>query len=318
MATGNNLAGAGENLDNSLNTIISEFFLLREEGVTVKKLATHYNLKPHTGTSYEVRTYGSLSAYALTDGVDMAQAQALSDATSSYTPSEVGVQVIVANTTLRRTADPELYKNIGRMMRSAYNRKEDSDGVTQFDSFTTSIGGAATVLGIGHILSARSSLRVGNSNATPEPAPEPIYAVFHPGQLHTILGRLIPLGQNAGGGTAYGVADGAHNGKVPGAGRTDMSDQILRRGKDAVGSLFGVPIYEDANITVDGNNDAKGAMFSKAGLIQVVEFEPSEAVDEDKSLRAKEVNIVGSYTWGLYRPAAFGVEIFADASLPTS
>ena len=39
----------------------------------------------------------------------------------------------------------------------------------------------------------------------------------------------------------------------------------------------------------------------------------------DKSLRgAVEVNFWGSYTWGLYRSSNYGIEVLADATLPTS
>ncbi len=89
MATGVNLAGANENLDASLNTMITAFKLLRDEDGKMRRLCTRMTLEPHTGTSKVVLNYGRVTAYSQTDGVDTAQAQALSDANSSYTPSDV-------------------------------------------------------------------------------------------------------------------------------------------------------------------------------------------------------------------------------------
>lgn len=315
---GINLAGTSQALDASLNTVVSEFHVQRQEAGTLRPLAREIPLKAHAGASVYVNMYSTLTAYALADGVDMQQAQSLADTQTSYTPAEVGINLIIADTTLRRVADPSLLKNIGKLMAQAYTRKEDQDGAGQFTSWSTGLGTAATVPGVGHVMSMRSSLRVGNSNSSPEPAPDPINAVFHPGHLHILMGRLIPLGQSATGGTAYGVDNGAHNGKTMGPGRTEWSDDMIKRGKKAITRVFDMDIHECANITVDSNNDAIGAAMSKEGFIFVPEMEPTEERQRDASWRAWEINMVGSYIWGLYRAAAYGIKFTGDASLPTS
>lgn len=315
MANTINLAGTSENLDASLNTIISAHKLLRDEDGKVRRLATRYTLEPHTGTSKIILNYGRVTAYAQTDGVDTAQGQALSDTQSTYTPSETACQVILAGSTLRRVADPDLLRRTGRILENAYALKEDQDGTAQFSSFTTSIGAANAVIGVGLHMAAVTRLQYGSNRANPEPAPEPWFACYHPCTLHAILGRLVPLTDVPVGTNVYtGTAAGA----TAGPGRSgELSDQILRRWK--VKELGGVPVIPTANIAVDSSDDATNAVFSREGLIYISEVEPHLATDKDASMRdAVELTYWGSYGYGVYRPAAYGVALVADATQPTA
>ncbi len=103
-----NLAGTGEALDGSLNTIFSAFLMLRDETGTFRSTATRMDLKPHEGRSKNVNNYNRVVAVDLSDGVDMQQAQQLADTTTTYTPGEVGVQVLLPGSTMRRVADQKL------------------------------------------------------------------------------------------------------------------------------------------------------------------------------------------------------------------
>lgn len=311
-----NLAGGGQALDSSLNTIYSEFLLLRDEKGVCRKCATHHSLKAHQGASKNILNYGRLAAYNLSDGVDMVQAQSLSDSNTAVTPSEVGVQLILPKTTLRRVADPELLRRSGRLMNNAYDLKEDSDGTAQFTSFVPLVGGAGTVIGVGHIFAAAARVSIGNDRANPEPYDEDVFGILHPLMLNVIAGRLVPLTDVPQGSNVYtGLAAGA----TVGPGRTSMSDEILRRGPKAAGMLSGVEMYRDANIAVDSSDDCSGAVFAREGLIYCTEVEPYMDPDEnDASLRGIELNLVGSYGWTVWRSANTGVETLGDASLPTS
>ena len=314
------LAGPTQALDSSLNTIYSEFRMLRDETGVCRKVSSHFQLKPHTGVSKNILHYGRLEAFDLSDGVDMVQSQTLADTNTAYTPAEVGVQMVLPKSTLRRVADPELLRRTGRMMNNAYDLKEDSDGTAQFASFTPIMGSAGTVLGIGHLLAAGAVLRIGNSTADPEPAPQPYFGVLHPNQMAIVAGRLIPLSDDSRGQADSSLAVGVIGSQVDLGGRSGKySDEIITKGPSAVGRLFDIEFYTDANITVDASADASGAVFAKEGFIYVSEVEPVMEPDEkDASLRGMELNLWGSYVWGLYRSGAFGVEILMDCTTPTS
>jgi len=314
VANGINLAGTGENLDASLNTIVSAFKVLRDEDGKIRRLATRYTLEPHTGTSKVILNYGRVTAYAQTDGVDTTQAASLSDTQSTYTPSEVAARVILPGSTMRRVADPDLLRRTGTLLENAYALKEDQDGTAQFSSFTTSIGAAGTVASVGSHMTAVTRLQYGSSTANPEPAPGPWFACYHPCTLHAILGRLVPLTDVPIGTTVY---TGAAAGQTVGPGASGaLSDQILRTWK--VKELGGVPVVPEANIAVDSSADAVNAMFSREGLIYISEVEPTLDREKDASMRgAIELIYWGSYGYGVYRPSAYAVGITADATQPT-
>lgn len=313
-----NLAGTGQALDSSLNTIYSEFKLLRDATGVFRSCATHLTLKPHEGTSKNVNNYSRVVAFDLADGVDMQQAQQLADTSTSYTPGEVGCQVLLPGSTMRRVADPDLLKRTGRMLSNAYDLKEDQDGGLQMVNFTPIMGAAGDILGPHEYLGAVQRLSIGNNRANPEPPPEPWYIVDHPIKLGVLAGRLVPLTDVPVGTNVYTQATADRGVTVgPGAGGA-LSDEILRRGIGALGTFWGTTVKQSANLIPDSSDDASGGAFSKEGLIYVSEVEPRSDPDtSDKSLRgAVELNYWGSYVWGLYRAAAYGCELLGDTTMP--
>jgi len=99
-----------------------------------------------------------------------------------------------------------------------------------------------------------------------------------------------------------------------------MGANLLSKGIGGLGMLAGLDVRQDANIPVTSTPSAAGGAFSKQGMVYVSELEPRLDPDtSDKSLRgAVELNLWGSYVWGVYRAANYGVGITFDASLPTS
>ena len=312
-----NLAGTGEALDTSLNTIFSEFKLLRDETGVFRSIATRFDLKEHEGTSKNLLNYNRVVAFNLDDGVDMQQAQQLADTNTAYTPGEVGVQVMLPGSTMRRVADPDLLKRTGRMLNNAYDLKEDQDGGLQMVNFTPIMGAAAVILAPHEYLGALQRLSIGNNRANPEPPPMPYYVVDHPIKLGVLAGKLLPLSTDATGGNDY--VNTVATGQTVGPGRASgLSDAIIKEGIGALGSFWGATVKKTANLLPDASDDVSGAALSKEGLIYVSELEPRSDPDtSNKSLRgAVELNYWGSYVWGLYRPGAYGCEIVGDATMP--
>lgn len=321
------LAGSNQALSTSLPTIYSEFLLLRDATGVMRSCATTMTLKPHEGTTKNIINYGRVIAFNLTDGVDINQAQTLSDAKTAFTPAEVGVQVILGGRTITRIQDPDLLSRTGRILNNAYDLKEDQDGTVQLASFTT-LGTTTTVASPGFIAAVNGRLAMGNSYAAatpnPEPAPKPWYTVLHPLSAVALAGRLGAFNAvPGGGGTTYGAAGGAHAGVNVNAAidSGSIADDVVRRGLEAIGTVSGTIVKQDANIALDSTGvAATGGGFSQEGLIYVSELEPQLDPDtSDKSMRgAVELNLWGSYVWGLYRPTNYGVGLQFDASMPTS
>lgn len=303
----------------ALDTIISDFYLLRDDAGCIRPLMTNITLVEHSGRSYVRNNYGRVVALSLTDLVDMDQQQDLSNAQTTVSPNEVGVQVVLANTAIRRAADPDLFGRTARIMENAYSLKEDQDCASQFTSFTNTIGTSGTVLQPGHIAAANTQLRVGQSLTSPEPVADPIYGVLHPCHVTAIWGRSIPLTDVPTGTTAYSPKAGA-TGITIGPGTTDSAQERLSAGPWSMvdAEFAGVPIKMDANCKITSSTDANGAIFGKEHLLFVSEWEPYFKNQDDASLRAIEINVVGSYGTGTYRPGVGGFLILADATLPTS
>lgn len=315
-----NLAGSGQNLDGSLPTLYSEFNLLYDAMGVAKSCATLLKLKPHEGASKNINNYGRVVAYDVSNGVDITQAQDLSDSTTSYTPGDVAVQVILSRQTMEQIQDPDIEGRTAKMLANAYDMKEDQDGVAQLVSFTNTLGQAGTVLSPGHLLAAQVRQMTGNNRANPEPFPGPYYILLHPYQAIVIAGRVAPFSNVPTGTNVYGANTGAHAGTTLGPGTNAMTAEILKEGLSAIGRYAGATVKLDANISVDSSDDASGAYFSKEGFIYTLEHKPRLAPQkDDASMRgAAELNLWGSYAWGLYRSGASGTELLFDASTPTS
>lgn len=318
---GINLAGSGQQLDGSLPTLYSEFKLLYDAMGIMKSTATKMQLKKHEGASKNVNNYGRVVAYDVGNGVDITQAQDLSDATTSYTPGDVAVQVILSRQTMEQIQDPDVEGRTARMLANAFDLKEDVDGCNQMVSFTNALGAAGTVLSPGHLLAAQARQKTGNNRSNPEPFPGPYYTVLHPYQAIVIAGRVMPLSNVPTGTNVYGANTGAHAGvTVANGSSTAMTKALLEEGLEAIGRFAGSTVKLDANIAIDTSDDGSGAYFSKEGLIYVSEHSPRLAPQkDDQSMRgAAELNLWGSYAWGLYRAGASGTELLFDASIPTS
>ncbi|KKL29000.1 hypothetical protein LCGC14_2369510 [marine sediment metagenome] len=320
MAMGN-LAGTGEALDSSLDTIHSAFNLLRDETGVFRSTATTMELKPHEGRSKLVNNYNRVVALDIADGVDAQQAQQLADTTTTYTPGEVIVQVLLPGSTMRRVADPELLRRTGRMLNNAYDLKEDQDGGLQMVNWTPIMGVATNILGPFEYLGAVQRLSIGNNRANPEPPPTPHFIVDHPLKLGVLAARLVPFSDLPNGAQDFNpgtVATGTTVGS--GAATGGLSDDIIKRGIGALGTFWGTTVKQSANLIPDSGDDVSGGAYSKEGLIFVSEVTPrTDADTSDKSLRgAVELNTWGSYVWGLYRAGAYGVEILGNTSFPAA
>lgn len=320
MPDGLNLAGSGQALDVSLPTIISQFMLRRDVTGVFRNSAESNPLKPHTGTSFIRNNYGRAIAYNLDEGADMNQNQTLSDAATTITPTEVGAQITIPGSTLRRIADASLESRVATMLNNAYSLKEDQDGAAQMSSWTsTALGTSGTVIGLGHVFAAAARLGVGSSTANPEPAPYPWFYIGHDFQLQHLAGRLMVLTDVPTGTTTYtGVAAGATLAAGTNAG--GIQEEVFKEGIGAITRMGNITVKKDANIPVTATPAASGGAFSQSGLIYVNEVEAHIVKDtSDVSMRdAVELNVWGSYKFGLYLPATNGITMTFDCTTPTA
>jgi len=295
MATGLTLTGSSSLSDMS-KIIVAESIDNVEPSAPMMDLVSRYEI-PTGSKQVNIPIWGRQSAVALTEGVDLSVPQQVTATVVSLTASEHGILSFVSDR-LRHENNENVLSAVGTMHGRAVGRLLDSDLLTLLDGFGTSKPGSGSNATFQTIAGAVSLLRT--DNATFGPAPSKPNAVLHPEQIRRLTQELAGIGA-----AGTGVTAGATLPEGPSA-------EVISsywRGNDPV---FGVPIYEDGNITVASNN-AKGGVFAKEALALAMEMEIAAEEERDASLRGTEIVTVG--TWGESEVVDnWGVEIFSLAS----
>ena len=263
--------------------IIREAIFTAQESSLVRNLVTVYDISAENGKTIQVPTYPNVAAAALTEGTDMSSTT-VSTGAVTITAAEVGVQAVLTDLA-SKTAARDVAADLGRVLGEGVAKKMDEDLIALFDGFSTSVGSAGTELIASYIFSAAA--RLDNANA-----PGQKYMVIHPYQAYNLKANLTNTFANPNGG--------------------DLQNEAMRNGY--VGTLAGVDIFESANITRDGSDDAKGAVFVPQALGLAVKWDINMEPQRDASLRAWELNATACY--GVAELVdGYGIEMYFDADL---
>jgi hypothetical protein len=275
------------NISSFVNTVFEDAMFVARDNNLMAALVTVYN--DRTGLALRKSSeYGTATMQTIAETDDLTSQAFTPAVLSTLTPAEAGAQFFLTDS--RIESDPFAAREDATMeLGLATAQKIEKDLLGNFSSLTGgTIGAAGTVITWGHFFAMLSVLRGRN-------APLPYVAVLHPYQWHA-LGKAI----------------------APGATVTNspaIQDAVTRN--FYVGSVSGVDIYTSANITVDGSDDAYGAMFSRQALALDVRRAPRLEPERDASRRGWELNISTVYAHGIWRPR-FGVTGLFDATTPTS
>ena len=317
--------------DSLPDTFIAEVRTKVQEGPVMRNLVNNVTLPMGEGGQWEMTELSRATAVALSDGVDMASADEITDATLQITPTEFGAQVVVTDLARDQiTKRTDLVRQVGRILGNAMVTKEDVDLLTQLDSFSAALGSAGVSLTLGHILAGSAAIRSGGQAAgaitagTQEPAPGPFYGVFNDNQLHTVVKEFV-YGQNLGITGASdefilkqpsNVPDATSVAAVAGVNGQVTDNRALREAY--VGKVGQAMVFADNNLGKEASDDAKGGVFSKEAIVQVhFRGGPKMEPDRDPSLRGTEYNIVMVKGVGEWKDA-WGREMLFDAANPTS
>lgn len=279
-------------------------YTLQERKGVIAGSVENITLPENSGPAVNIPKFGQVSTYALTEGVDMTQAQQITDTAMTLTPAEYGAQVVLTDLMMMTVRD-EFFAVAGRVLADSFDRQREQTLADDFDSFSNAQSAAATALGIGNVMGAHAAIKYGNPAAGAgrggEPGPDPISGVFTPAQIHGLKKTMS---------IAYRLDDATTSSPLlerPDAARYSMEF-------DAAGTT----IKQSVNINKDGSDDAKGAVFSKQATI-LVELgpQPKGERERDASLRGWEVNFVGRWARGEYNDS-WGVEMLYDSVSPTS
>jgi len=249
--------------------IIQEAIFTFQETSVMRPLVTTYNIAGQ-GKQVAIPIFPTVSASAVAEGTDLSNTE-VNPTETTITASEVGVMTTLTDLAKESSSRP-IAQDIGRVFGEAIAKKVDTDLVGLFASFASGndLGAAGTELTADLLLKAESTLRALN-------VPRPYHAVFHPKAVFNLKKTLSQAG--------YSTSSSALG---------SVGENVL--GSGFVGNIFGIDVYENANISVDGSDDSIGGVFHPMSLGLAMKMDFKLETQRDASLRATE--IVGTITYG--------------------
>jgi hypothetical protein len=269
-------------LDDLFANIIAQARFTAEEESLMLGLVTQYNIGDEAGKTIQVPKYPAITAAALTEGTDMSSTT-VSTSSVNITVGEVGAQVVLTDLAAMGAGNPA--EELGTVLGNSIATKMDVDLIALFDGFSSALGGAGTEITVADLFKAAATLRTNKAQGE-------IFAVVHPYQAYQLKANLTNTFANPNGGVAQNTA---------------MVNAY-------VGTIAGMDVYESANITIDGSDDAKAAVFSREALAIAMKRDFQIEAQRDASLRAFELNATAIYGVGELDDT-YGVEMLFDAAL---
>lgn len=269
-------------LDDLFANIIAQARFTAEEQSIMAGLVTRYDIGSVAGKTIQVPKYPSIAAASLTEGTDMS-ATSVSTSSVTVTVQEVGAQVVLTDMAAFGAGNPA--QELGTVLGNAIATKMDLDLIALFDAFSVSLGGAASEITVADLMKAAATLRANKARGQ-------MFAVVHPYHAYQLKANATNTFVNPNGGAVQNAA---------------MTQAF-------VGNIGGIEIYESANVGVDVNGDAKGAVFTREALALAMKRDFNIETERNASLRAFELNATAVY--GVAElDDSYGVEMFFDASL---
>jgi len=292
MAIGNTTTGA---LADSLPTLIASARQVREFEGVMAQLVDKVTLPEGTGLSWNEVALAAINAQLVTETTVLDNPQQLSDTLFTITPTVAGVEILITDRVAARISK-NAYAKTGGLAQNAIQRKKDEDGITVLDGgATTSSPGAGVTLTSGHIAAAVTNI---SSNSV-EPGNPPYRCVLHGNQIKDIYDELI-----SGVGT-YPVGEG-------------LTARVFTEGFR--GMINGAQVYEDGNIPVSADTDAKGGVFAMEAIVLVQGRSPRAVSVRKEEIGggATAIYHYDEYAYGERSSGNWLYEIQSDVTPPTS
>ena len=268
-------------LDDLFANIILQARFTAEEESLMLGLVTRYDIGNVAGKTVQVPKYPAITAGDLTEGTDMSSTT-VSTTSQTITVSEVGAQVVLTDLAAMGAGNPA--EELGTVLGNAIATKIDKDLIALFDGFSTSLGGAGTEITVADLMKAAATLKTNKARGQ-------MAAVVHPWHAYQLKANLTNTFVNPNGG--------------------DLQNDAMRNAY--VGQIGGIDIYESANVSIDGSDDAKAAVFVREALAIAMKRDFNLETQRDASLRAFELNATAIYGVGELDDS-YGVELLFDAA----
>jgi hypothetical protein len=262
-------------------------------------LVEKVSLDEGTGLSWKEVSFRKMQAQNVSEMQTLSNLQQLQDDDFVVTPTVSGVSWLITDRVAARLSK-KAYAKIGGLGQNAIQRKKDQDGLVALDA-GISLGAAGSALTPGHI----SAAAVRATSNVVEMGMGPLRCVLHGFQIKDIYDAVAqtPL---ITGNEAIG----------------DYQARIFQDGYR--GKIHGAQVYEDGNITIDADADAKGGLFPQNGivLVQGRNLKRFTRQEPDVGGGATSFWLYDEYAYGERLAGgttqAFVYELYSDATAPTS
>lgn len=272
-------------LNDLLPSIVAEAMFVANERSIMRGLVKNYSIPAGNGKTITVPRYPVQSAAAVTEGDEVSNTAVSTDGVT-LTVSTVAIRTLLTDLA-RTSAASNVVADLGRLFGEAVAKKIDQDLLALFSGFSTGVGGASTALSAAVVAQAVAKLR---ANSVPGDA---LAAVVHPYVAYDLKKDLTNTFAN------------------PNAGI--IQNEAMSQGY--VGMLFGVPVFESANIADTGTaGDYVGAVFHRDALGLALVGDISIETQRRASYLGDDIVCSAHYGVGeLYD--TYGVKITSDSSL---
>ena len=231
-------------LSDLLPTIVQEAMFVANERSIMRGLVKNYSLAPTQGKTIQVPIYPVQTAAALTEGNEFDNT-AVSTDVATFDVGQVGLRTLVTDLALNASAS-NVVADLGRLFGEAIAKKIDQDLMAKFSSFTTNVvGSSSTTITPALVMQGITKLKAAGVDSAG------IVAVLHPSIAYDLKAALTTTGNTAFTGGAFG----------------DVANQAMMNGY--IGQLFGVPVFESANVPLVTNGSAGdylGGIFHRDAL----------------------------------------------------
>ena len=269
-------------LDDLFVNIVAQARFTAEEQSLMLGLVTQYNIAGQAGKTVQVPKYPAITAADLTEGTAPSDTD-VSTSSVTVTCAEVGNSVLLTDLAAMGAGNPA--EELGTVLGNAIATKIDSDLIALFSGFSSSLGGAGTEITVADLFKAAATLRAAKVTGS-------MAAVVHPFQAYQLKAGLTNTFANPNGG--------------------DLQNEAMRNGY--VGSIAGIDVYESANVSIDGSDDAVAGVFAPEALAIAIKRDFNLETQRNATRRGTEM--VATAIYGVAElDDSYGVKITADAAL---
>jgi|TARA_R100001244_G_scaffold101494_2_gene75698 hypothetical protein len=255
------------NLENAQRIILASARYTEEHNAPALALIESFTL-PKGAKQVTVPKVAQMSMSDLVDGQDIIDEEEIGMTTVDLTAAEVGAKVILTDKLVRQAAD-NVMTMVGRQLGDGMARKKDNDVTALYSGFSTDVGASGRDMDIANVAAAVAIAKGSNYGSQ-------LYINHHPFAVFDLAKEA------AGTAATYPMTPG-------------WSQDLLGNFWSGIRPIFGVPIFEDGNITRTTVAATVGFIGDKSALAVLKSVDTRTERQRDASLRATELVMTADY-----------------------